>query len=170
MMLYFDVEVDIKSNRIIDYGCVDERGRSFHDSGRKKFEKFVKKANFYCGHNVIKHDLKFINRTNVIIPPSKCVDTLYWSALLYPQRPYHTLVKNDKLLPEDSNNPLNDSKSAMDLFSNEIDAFSKLDSNLQKIFYYLLKETDGFSAFFSYINYQAQVNDIMRLIYEVYES
>lgn len=47
----------------------------------------------------------FLNRWNVI-------DTLYLSPLLFPHRPYHKLLKDDKLQTEEINNPLNDAKKA----------------------------------------------------------
>lgn len=44
------------------------------------------------------------------------VDTLYFSPLLFPAQPYHNLVKDDKLDPENYNNPLNDSQKQSDCF------------------------------------------------------
>ena len=36
------------------------------------------------------------------------VDTLCWSSLLFPERPYHALLKDDKLLRDELNNPVSD--------------------------------------------------------------
>ncbi|HOM02335.1 MAG TPA: RecQ family ATP-dependent DNA helicase [Acetivibrio sp.] len=80
------------------------------------------------------------------------IDTLYLSPLLFPQKPYHSLVKDDKLQTDDINNPLNDSIKARDLFFDEVKAFHKLDDELKRIFYTLLKDKEGFSAFFRFIN------------------
>ena len=40
------------------------------------------------------------------------VDTLYISPLLFPERPYHRLVKDDKLVSDQMNNPVNDCEKA----------------------------------------------------------
>ncbi len=62
-------------------------------------------------------------------------------------------MKEDKLKPEDSNNPLNDSKNAMKLFYEEVDAFNGLDIDMQNILYNLLNDVIGFDGFFRFINY-----------------
>ena len=80
---------------------------------------------------------------------SKIIDTLLLSALLFSNKPYHSLMKEDKLKPEDSNNPLNDSKNAMKLFYDEVEAFNRLEEDLQKILYNLLNDVIGFDGFFS---------------------
>ncbi len=36
------------------------------------------------------------------------IDTLFFSPLLFPAKPYHSLLKDDKLQTEEMNNPLND--------------------------------------------------------------
>ena len=75
------------------------------------------------------------------------------SALLFPNKPYHHLIKEDKLKPEDSNNPLNDSINAMKLFYEEVEAFNRLDSDMQNILYNLLCDESGFAGFFRFINF-----------------
>lgn len=42
------------------------------------------------------------------------IDTLCLSPLLFPMRPYHALIKDDKLQSDSLNNPLNDSIKPMD--------------------------------------------------------
>ena len=54
------------------------------------------------------------------------IDTLYLSPLLFPHRPYHALLKDDKLQTDELNNPLNDSIKAMQLFYDEVNAFHAL--------------------------------------------
>ncbi len=51
-----------------------------------------------CGHNIIDHDIKYIKpflRREYIL-----IDTLYLSPLLFPRKPYHNLLKDDKILSE----------------------------------------------------------------------
>jgi ATP-dependent DNA helicase RecQ len=82
----------------------------------------------------------------------KYIDTLFLS-LFFPTRPYHHLLKDDKLQTEELNNPVNDSLKAKDLFNDEITAFNNLDEPLKRIYYLLLKDQDKFSYFFEYISF-----------------
>jgi len=45
----------------------------------------------------------------------------------------HKLLKDDKLQTEDTNNPLNDSIKAKDLFFDEIAAFQQADDGVQTV-------------------------------------
>ncbi|EHL05507.1 hypothetical protein HMPREF0322_03857 [Desulfitobacterium hafniense DP7] len=72
---------------------------------------------------------------------------------MFPNRPYHALLKDDKLQTEEANNPLNDSIKARDLFFDEVTAFQQAESVLKVIFHMLLKGQKEFSAFFHFIGY-----------------
>ncbi|MCL2374648.1 MAG: DEAD/DEAH box helicase, partial [Treponema sp.] len=82
------------------------------------------------------------------------IDTLYLSPLLFPKKPYHRLLKDDKMLTDELNNPLNDAKKAKCLFDEEVAAFKNLDEQFQQIYYNLLKGQREFKDFFSYIGYE----------------
>ncbi len=172
MITFIDIEVDISTKKVLDFGAINSKGYEFHQASFSKFTKFIKKTDFYCGHNIVSHDIKYINKLagKRLISNNKAIDTLYLSVLLYPQNPYHKLVKNDKLKPSDSNNPLNDSKSAQKLFLDEVDTFNALPLKEKEVYYYLLKDIDGFKAFFDYINYKPQFLDVKKLILELYDS
>ncbi len=76
--------------------------------------------NILYGHNFIHYDLEFLNAAmgkNITIP---AIDTLYLSPLLFPRKPYHSFLKDDKLITEELNNPVNDSKKASKLFYVEV--------------------------------------------------
>ena len=88
------------------------------------------------------------------IEPTNIIDTLFLSPLLFPTKPYHALLKDDKLQTEESNNPVNDSIKARDLFYDEINAFQTLDDGLKRIFYLLLHDKIEFRAFFRFIKYE----------------
>ena len=60
------------------------------------------------------------------------IDTLYLSPLLFPTKPYHKLLKDDKLQTDELNNPLNDSIKAKDLFHDEVAAFTQADPALKQ--------------------------------------
>jgi ATP-dependent DNA helicase RecQ len=163
---FIDTEIDAKSGKILDIGCIKNNGYTFHKSSLAEFADFLKGSNYICGHNIINHDLKYIN--NVLerdaITSAQIIDTLYFSPLLFPTRPYHALVKDDKLQTEENNNPLNDAIKARDLFYDELEAFRYLDNSLKHIFYLLLKDRKEFGAFFHFIRYESFERDTELLI------
>ncbi len=75
-------------------------------------------ALFVAGHNIVAHDQRFVEGTVPSSPLLRLpfVDTLYLSPLASPQRPYHRLVKDYKLGPEQSD-PLEDCKLSRDLLT-----------------------------------------------------
>ena len=75
------------------------------------------------------------------------VDSLYWSPLLFPERPYHALLKDDKLLPDELNNPVSDAKKAQKLYEDEVAAFLALDDDVQGIYESLLRGVEEFDGF-----------------------
>ncbi len=172
MITYIDIEVDINTKKVLDFGAINSKGHEFHQASFSKFIKFIRRTDFFCGHNIILHDIKYINKLagNTLISNKSAIDTLYLSVLLYPQHPYHRLVKNDKLQPSDPNNPLSDSKSAKNLFLDEVNTFNALPQKEKDIFYHLLKDIDGFKAFFNYLNFKSKFSDVKELILEVYDS
>ena len=70
---------------------------------------------------------------------------------MFPSYPYHKLVKNEKLITDELNNPLSDSKKARELFYDEINAFEKLSDNVKEIYSYLLGGKKEFKGFFNYL-------------------
>ncbi|WP_372997777.1 RecQ family ATP-dependent DNA helicase [Lutispora sp.] len=163
---FIDTEIDANSGKILDIGSVKGDGSLFHSSYVHDFTKFLCGSDYVCGHNIFNHDLKYIKNsiTDAGINISNLIDTLYLSPLLFPAKPYHSLVKDDKLQTEDINNPLNDSIKSRDLFFDEITAFQQLDTELKRIFYFLLKDKKEFSAFFGFLGYNDKVTDIEQAI------
>ncbi|MDO8368858.1 MAG: hypothetical protein Q7T20_18825 [Saprospiraceae bacterium] len=155
---FLDTEIDPTTHKVLDIGCILEDGRRFHANSITAFTDFMKGAAFVCGHNILKHDLKYIHASVSAagIPLSNALDTLYWSPLLFPQKPYHALVKDDKLQTEAINNPLNDSMQARDLFHAEVASFQQLPSYLKQLYWLLLREKPEFSAFFQYLGYKCR--------------
>jgi ATP-dependent DNA helicase RecQ len=162
---FFDIEVDPNSQKILDIGSVKSDDSKFHSNLIKDFESFVSGSEFICGHNIIKHDLHFLSKISSSFSNIhyKVIDTLYLSPLLFPTKPYHRLLKDDKIQTDELNNPVNDSLKAKDLFYDEVTAFGKLEELLKQIFYSLLHDKDEFKSFFEYISYSSQsqiVNEI----------
>ena len=149
MIVFIDTEVNPQTKKVADYGAVRDDGAVLHSHSKADFDAFVSKCDTVCGHNIINHDQKYTAlRGNPTI-----IDTLYLSPLLFPKRPYHHLVKDDKLQVDELNNPVNDSMKARDLLNDEVAAWNQLSSDRQEVYYQLLHETDQFKGFFKYIGY-----------------
>ena len=159
---FFDTEVDPKSQKILDIGSVKNDDSIFHSNSIRDFENFVNDSEFICGHNVINHDIKYLIKVSSIFNNGhfRVVDTLYLSPLLFPTKPYHRLLKDDKILTDELNNPVNDSQKTKDLFNDEVTAFGKLDEPLKRIFYSLLHDKEEFKSFFEYMSYRNAGNVI----------
>ena len=119
-----DAEVGIKDHKVHDIGALRYDGGYFHKSSRSELLLFLRGVDFVCGHNIIHHDVKYLFEDRR--EKWRLVDTLYLSPLLFPERPYHKLVKDDKLLSEQMNNPLNDCEKARDLLWDEIARWTSL--------------------------------------------
>jgi ATP-dependent DNA helicase RecQ len=163
---FFDLEVDPKSRQILDIGSVKNDGSTFHKTSVLEFIQFLKGVEFVCGHNILNHDIKYVGRavTDAGVKDSNVIDTLYLSPLLFPTKPYHSLLKDDKLQSEDLNNPLNDSIKAKDLFYDEVAAFSNADASLKQIYFLLLKDQKEFGSFFRFIEYNKGSVEVESLI------
>ncbi|MBQ7687478.1 MAG: RecQ family ATP-dependent DNA helicase [Bacteroidaceae bacterium] len=144
---FIDTEVGIDSPKVQDYGAVCEDGIVLHTQSAPEFNAFVSKCDTICGHNIIGHDLKYLQLQGHYT----IIDTLPLSPLLFPRRPYHRLVKDDKLLVDELNNPVNDAKKAKDLFYDEVAAWNALSTQRQTIYRYLLSNTREFEGFFKWI-------------------
>lgn len=163
----------------MDYGAVREDGAVVHTSMGKDFLSFVENCDVICGHNIIGFDLKYTNiRSNHLF-----IDTLFLSPLLFPSRPYHRLVKDDKLQVDELNNPVNDAMKARDLFNDEVAAWNSLSSERKEIYFRLLHNKKEFEGFFKYIGYIppqrttsfvdrlfSSAADVSRLIVEEYRN
>ena len=90
------------------------------------FAKFLYGSEYVCGHNIFNHDLKYIQNALIDagLDDTNIIDTLFLSPLLFPAKPYHKLLKDDKLQTEDTNNPLNDSIQVKDLFFDRLVPFA----------------------------------------------
>ncbi|MDW7677124.1 MAG: RecQ family ATP-dependent DNA helicase [Bacillota bacterium] len=169
---FIDLEVQPNNGAIMDLGGINESGNFFHSKRVTDIVGFVKEAEFLCGHNIIKHDMKYLQPKldHAGVRCEKVIDTLYWSALLFPKKPYHALLKDEKLQSEELNNPLSDAKKAKDLFEDEVIAFRKLEDGLRRIYYLLLHDQTEFASFFKYLDYEAEIEDPVQLIKSFFRS
>lgn len=163
---FVDTEIEPKSRKILDMGSVKGDGSSFHRNSVVEFVEFVRGTEFICGHNILNHDIKYIGKVfyDAGIDSANIIDTLHLSPLLFPTKPYHALLKDDKLQSEEMNNPLNDAIKARDLLYDEIAAFKQTDDKLQQIFYLLLKGQKEFQSFFRFISYTSAATEPEKLI------
>jgi len=169
---YIDLEVHPKNGAILDIGGINGAGAVFHSKSIAAFVNFLRGADYLCGHNIIKHDLKYLRPIleNYGIATEKVIDTLYLSALLFPKKPYHALVKDEKLQTDELNNPLNDSIKVKELFADEVMAFNHLEDSMKQIFYVLLQDQKEFRFFFQYLGYEARVEEPVSLIKKHFAS
>ena len=165
---FIDIEASTNGKKITDYGALKDSGEEFHASSKSDFFKFVDGAEYLCGHNIVHHDLKVLSDNS--LNRKKKIDTLYLSPLLFPKKPYHNLIKDDKLQSDDLNNPLNDCKKAKNLFFDEINAFNTLPNSLKQIFANLLIPFEEFNGFFHFIEVTAEKNDTATQIHKFFEG
>ena len=142
---FVDVEVGLKDKRIHDIGILRWDDAKFHSGRKKEAKEFLDGVDFICGHNVVHHDVKYLFGDEHI--RWGLVDTLYMSPLLFPERPYHHLLKDDKLMSDQVNNPLNDCEKAYDLLLDEMEAWKRLPRELKLIYATLLHDVPEFSGF-----------------------
>ena len=167
-IVFIDTEIDLNTKKVLDIGAVTENGSAFHSGSLSDFSGFLKDKKYICGHNILRYDLKYLEKE--ISDSGVClfIDTLYWSPLLFPKKPYHSLVKDDKLTTDELNNPLNDARKAKDLFHDELAAFQNLDERMQRIYYNLLRSHAEFKDFFHCIGYEHTEQNISELIHKTF--
>lgn len=157
---FVDVEVGLKDKRIHDIGILRWDGAKYHSADKKAAISFLEDVDFVCGHNVIHHDMKYLLGDEA--QRWQLVDTLYMSPLLFPERPYHHLLKDDKLMNEQMNNPVNDCEKACDLLMDEIAKWEALPEALRFIYATLLHDVPEFAGFLAMVD--AEVCDEATLV------
>ena len=170
-IVFIDTEIDPVSKKIEDIGAIrttlpvySVSGQQFHSASPGEFKNFIKNAFFVCGHNIIKFDLRYIFSMIEAAGVRSVIDTLYLSPLLFPQKPYHKLLKDDKIQSDDLNNPLNDARKAMELFMDEVSAFETLKISMKKIYCTLLEMVPEFRGFFRYVNFHEKTGYLATFI------
>lgn len=147
---FVDVEVGLKDKRIHDIGILRWDGAKYHSADKRAAISFLEDVDFVCGHNVIHHDMKYLLGDEV--QRWQLVDTLYVSPLLFPERPYHHLLKDDKLMNEQMNNPVNDCEKACDLLMDEIAKWKALPDAHRFIYATLLRDVPEFAGFLAMVD------------------
>lgn len=163
---FVDVEVGLKDKRIHDIGILRWDGAKYHSADKRAAISFLENVDFVCGHNVIHHDMKFLLGDEA--QRWQLVDTLYVSPLLFPERPYHHLLKDDKLMNEQMNNPVNDCEKACDLLMDEIAKWKVLPEAQRFIYATLLHDETEFAGFLAMVD--AEVCDETTLVEHIHTA
>jgi ATP-dependent DNA helicase RecQ len=171
-VVFIDTEVSEENNIVMDYGAAANESVHIHTKSREQFNDFLIKNSigdkkFIGGHNIVHHDAKYIQQEFESAKINDMIDTLYLSPLFFPSKPYHALLKDDKLSTDELNNPLNDSIKSMELFYDEVNAFNNMNDLQKDIYADLLYPQEEFHGFFSYMNYYPRGNasDIIKRLY-----
>lgn len=163
---FVDVEVGLKDKRIHDIGILRWDGAKYHSADKRAAISYLEDVDFVCGHNVIHHDMKYLLGDEV--QRWQLVDTLYVSPLLFPERPYHHLLKDDKLMSEQLNNPVNDCEKACDLLMDEIAKWKALPDAHRFIYATLLRDVPEFAGFLAMVD--AEVCDETTLVEHIHTA
>ena len=151
-ILFFDTEVNPRNNRVFDYGALKDTGEEMRSSSGDDFGAFIHGASWLSGHNILDFDLQYTGgRIMKECPDAGYIDTLYLSPLMFPERPYHRLIKDDKLQNDELNNPLSDAKQSRKVFEDERAAFLQMSETQQALYAGLLGSTRPFSGFFQWM-------------------
>ncbi len=167
-LAFVDAEVGMKDHKVHDIGALLWNGATFHSPDKKALLEFLGQADYVCGHNLIHHDANYLFGNNE--RRWRLVDTLYMSPLLFPERPYHKLVKDDKLMNEQVNNPVSDCEKARDLLEDEVARWKSFADAKRLVLGSLLKGIPEFDGFLLMVEAPQYDGDLEELIKEEYKG
>lgn len=61
---FFDIETSVQAAAIFDIGAIRTDEAKFHKNSMQEFVEFIKGTQFLCGHNIVQHDLKLLQKRN----------------------------------------------------------------------------------------------------------
>ncbi len=161
MRVFVDIETSEDGRKILDLGALKDSGASLHTSLRNDLMAFLSDCTFLIAHNAIAHDVMYLqedlDRAGLKM---QIIDTLYLSALLFPGKTSHRLLKDDRIVRDSLNNPVSDAVKVRELFEDELAAFSALPSSLKVLYRQLLSPLPGFAGFFAYVKPDASAPDL----------
>ena len=168
--LALDLEVSREDDSLLAAAAYrPDSGNSLSMSGRPKssslerFDQLAENALFLLGHNIIAFDIPLLKALNPHLRLLKLpvVDTLRLNPLAFPRHPYHHLVKHYKdgsLVRRQINDPLLDSKLAVEAFANQLKQFEDDPPELLTAWHWLTTSENGtgFDLVFSAIRGMAK--------------
>ena len=153
--LSLDLEVSREDGSLLaaavyrpDSGDSLSMSRRPKSSNLERFDRLAENALFLLGHNIIAFDIPHLQALDPHLQLLKLpvVDTLRLNPLAFPQRPYHHLVKHYKdggLVRSQTNDPLLDSKLAVEAFANQLKQFEDDPPELLTAWHWLTTNENG---------------------------
>ena len=178
------LDLEAKEDHIYRIGAVYgqaifERKGSFDVAqALAQLDVFSLDAEMILGHNLLAHDLPILKaitpRLELLRKP--VIDTLYLSALAFPENPYHRLVKDYKLVRESLSDPVADARLAASVFEDQWKSFERAKkgelSDLLLFYRHCFEQTAsdetanrGFSLFFESLGAEAIPIDVAARIF-----
>jgi ATP-dependent DNA helicase RecQ len=84
-IIFIDFEVDPNSEKVLDIGAL-KGNHEFHSNSLSDFSGFLRGNKYVCGHNILKHDLKYLEKEIAECEAKDFIDTLYLSPLMFPKK------------------------------------------------------------------------------------
>ncbi len=142
-ILSFDLELS-RDNKFRHLGAVlaDEmlNVKDNQEDAIARLDHLAKEADVILGHNVLDFDLPWLSSQPVrphILLDKPIIDTLYLSPLAFPANPYHRLIKDYKLVRDSINDPVNDSRLALQIFTEQLVALKNKPLEQLQLYQYL---------------------------------
>ena len=159
-VVFIDSEIHARTKEITDLGALKIQlpnylNDGFHANRRYEFAEFIRGAEIISGHNIINFDIKYLSDEIKASGVERFMDTLLLSPLFF-SHPHHNLLKNDKLINSEANNPLSDAKKSRDLYMDLVTAFLRSPEGIKRILYTLLKNQRGFDGFFYSLSFNEE--------------
>lgn len=148
-ILYIDLEIEQGKGTLTAIGAI-HNGKTYEGASLNDLNAFAQGARFIAGHNLIQHDLKYLEnqpKTEALgnLPP---IDTLLLSVLLRPDQKRHSLAKDYKIGGTTLNDPLADARICKELLEELTEIYRNKPLDYRQLMFGLLHEIQGFAAFF----------------------
>lgn len=183
-LIFFDLEVNPKSQKLFKLGAISLNDLSaspqpHYFQSPHAFFKFAQDARWFCGHNIFHHDLRYLEQHKTEHADSLSsgplpIDTLYLSAWLFAEHPYHALVKDYHLVPSLPPDPVKDAALSFKVFQDCLKRFYALPRSKQALYHALWSQHELYRGFFDYLSVHGLVFDstaeLIPLIWENFEG
>ena len=96
-VVFLDLEIGAESGQILDIGAVRSDGEKLHSPSKRDLQRFLPGTGYICGHNIVNHDLKYLENILSKTLDLRAIDTLYLSHILFTERLSNALYKFENL-------------------------------------------------------------------------
>lgn len=76
-IVFIDAEINPENSQILDIGAIDNSESQFHTNNTGSFSNFISYYEFIAGHNILRHDLKYLGPLIRDWKDKKFIDTFY---------------------------------------------------------------------------------------------